>query len=112
MRDSRNQFMGARSNLVRGRTIAREAEALSLKEALSWTKERAVTKCIFESDAKLLVDAIHGFKGRSMFDTIVENCSEILKHFEEVLVVFAHRSANTVAHLLAQVAYSMTGLRE
>lgn len=46
MRDGMGQFMRARSNLVRGRMHAREAEAISLKEALSWTKEWGANKCI------------------------------------------------------------------
>lgn len=46
------------------------------------------------------------------FDTIVEACSESLKNFEEVSIVFVSRSANSVAHRLAQAAYSMSGPRE
>lgn len=44
-----------------------------------------------------------------MFDTIAEDCSELTKHFDEVLVIFVHRSANKIAHLLAQASYSMSG---
>lgn len=54
--------------------ILRDEEALRLKEALSWMKEWRTSKCVFKSDTKLLVDAVHGYKGRSMFDTIVEDC--------------------------------------
>lgn len=63
---------------------------MSLKEALSWIKAWRTSKCIFETDAKLLVDAINGMRGKSFFDTIVIDCTELLKHFEEVLVVFVH----------------------
>lgn len=38
---------------------AREAEVVSPREALSLTKDWRTRKCVFESDAKLLVDAIH-----------------------------------------------------
>lgn len=70
-------------------------------------------KYVFESDAKLLVDAFHGNRGSSFFDRIVEYCVELFKHFEEVLFVFFHRSANNiVAHLLAQAEYSMSGPQE
>ena len=37
---------------------------------------------------------------------IIEDCIDILKHFEQVLVMFVYRSANTAAHLLAKAAYS------
>lgn len=43
---------------------------------------------------------------------MVEDCIDILKHFDEVLVSFAFRSANRVAHELAKAAYSMSGPTE
>ena len=43
---------------------------------------------------------------------IIDDCIDVLKHFDEVLVAFVHRSANNVAHLLAKAAYSMSGLQE
>ena len=98
-RDDSGRFIRARSNIVHGRLQPREAEALGLKEALSWVKEWRASKCVFESDAKLLVDAVQGRRGLSYFDTIAEDCNELLKHFAEVLLVFIHRSANQVAHL-------------
>lgn len=49
-------------------------------------------------------------KGRTYFHAIVDDCIDTLKHFDEVLVCFAHRSANNVAHSLARAMYSMPGL--
>lgn len=112
VRDDRGCFLRARTNVLQGTTQVREAEAWSLREALEWVRKWRTTKCIFESDAKLLVDAIHGDRGRSNFDTIVEACSENLEHFEEVSIVFVSRSANSVAHALAQAARSMSGPME
>lgn len=112
VRDEHGKFLRVRVNLIQGRAYAREAEALSLKEALSWVKDWRVDKCIFESDAKLLVDAFSGRQGRSFFDTIVDDCRELLKHFVEVSIVFVHRYANSVAHALAQATYSLSGLKE
>lgn len=111
IRDERGKFLRARSNVVQGGLQPREAEAIGLKEALSWTKNWRQNKCIFECDAKLLVDAMNG-GGNSFFHTIVEDCIDIIKHFDEVLVVFVHRSANIVAHNLARAAYFMSGLTE
>lgn len=39
-------------------------------------------------DAKSVVDAVQGGRGISNFHTIIDDCVEIMKHFEEVLVVF------------------------
>lgn len=86
---------------MHGRSYAKQAEALSLKEALSWVKTWRNSKCIFESDSMML-EAIRKNQGRSNFDTIVEDCKELLEHFEEVLVVFVSRSANNIAHSICE----------
>lgn len=112
MRDDRGKFIRARMNTARGGTSAREAEAISMREALSWIKSWRTTKCVFESDAKLLVDAFYGPKGKSCFDTIVEDCNELLKHYDDVLIEFVPRSANSMAHTLARAAHSSPGLKE
>ncbi|XP_074378201.1 uncharacterized protein LOC141719726 [Apium graveolens] len=99
IRDEDGQFLRARSSSVTRTMQPREAEALSMKEAFSWTQQWRVSKCVFESDAQNLVDAINGHGGRSYFDTIVDDCKELLKHFTEVLVVYVPRSVNTDTHL-------------
>lgn len=61
------------------------------------------------------MDAINipgGSRDYSTFDYIVDDCKELVKHFEEVLIVFVPRSANNVAHLLARGAYSVSDLQE
>ncbi|KAL8105152.1 hypothetical protein AgCh_029083 [Apium graveolens] len=112
MRDGDGRFMRARMNTIQGGRSVREAKTLSMREALSWVKNWTTTKCIFEYDAKLFVDAFYGPKGKSCFVTIVEDCSELIKHYNEVLVDFVPRSANSVAHSLARAAYSNPGPRE
>ncbi|XP_074378428.1 uncharacterized protein LOC141719969 [Apium graveolens] len=114
-RDDRGQFLRARINKVQVGYLPKLAEALSMREALSWTKGWSSSKCVFETDAKILVEAINADKdnqGCSTFDCIVDDCKELIKHFEEVLIVFTPKSANSVAHLLAKGAHSMSGLQE
>ncbi|XP_074374534.1 uncharacterized protein LOC141714940 [Apium graveolens] len=112
IRDEGGNFLRARSTVLPGRLQPREAEALSLKEAFAWTKEWMNSKCIFEYDAKLLVDAVNSGQGNTYFHAMVEDCIDILKYFDEVLVCFSFRSANMVAHELARAAYSMSGSME
>ncbi|KAL8120291.1 hypothetical protein AgCh_017451 [Apium graveolens] len=112
VRDEDGLFLRARSNIIRGTRTPREAEALSLLEALSWVKEWRCNQCVFESDSKLLIDAIQAPKGRSLFVTIVEDCNELAKHYENVLFQFVPRSANSVAHEIARAACSNSGLSE
>ncbi|XP_074323842.1 uncharacterized protein LOC141660753 [Apium graveolens] len=94
MCDDRGKFLRARSSRIRGKMQPKMVEALSLREALSWIKQWRSSKCIFECNAKLVVDAVNGGRGKSIFDTILEDCVYLLKHYQEVLVTFVHRSAN------------------
>lgn len=112
IRDETGMFKKAMCKQLRGSWSPREAEALSLKEVLSWMKTHGFTNCIFETDSKLLADACNGSVGRSYFHSIVTDCTELLKHFENVLVRFVPRSANEVAHLLVRVSRSMSGSQE
>ncbi|XP_074327155.1 uncharacterized protein LOC141665071 [Apium graveolens] len=66
-RDERENFLRGRCNVVQGRFQPREAEAMGLKEALTWIKNWRTRKCIFECDAKLLVEAVNGSGGRLIF---------------------------------------------
>ncbi|XP_074337063.1 uncharacterized protein LOC141674243 [Apium graveolens] len=79
VRNESGAFVKAISNVLMINMQAREAETL-------WPS----SKRIFESDSKTLVEAVNGNGGASMFDTIAEYCSDLLKHFDEVLVNFVH----------------------
>lgn len=105
-------FVGDRAERISANLPPREAETAALKEVLSWTKEPGMRKCIFETDAKMLADACRGVSGRLFFHTIVSNCVEFFKHFDEVLVEYVLRSANSVAHTLARATHSMSDLQE
>ncbi|XP_074323039.1 uncharacterized protein LOC141659986 [Apium graveolens] len=112
IRDYQGYFFRVRSKVLQRNLQPREAEAMGLREALTWTKEWRNNKGIFESDAKGMVEAINGGSGSSYFHMIIEDCREIHKYFSEVLVVFTYRSANTLAHLLAKATYFMSGNQE
>lgn len=112
VRDEGGQFVRARSQVIQGSLQPREVEAVGLREALLWVEKWRRRKCVFECDAKEVVDAVNGEGGLSYFHMIIDDCREILKHFDEVLVAFVPRSANTVAHLLAKATYSMSGSQE
>lgn len=112
VRNEFGDFVRARVQRIAATMLPREAEAISLKEALSWTKSLNIKKCVFETDAKMLAYACEGVQGRSFFHTIVLDCVEYYKHFDDVLVNFIHRSANGVAHTLARAAHSMSDFQE
>lgn len=112
MRDSKGMFLGAKCCRLNGSWSPREAEALSMNEALSWVTLRGGQYCIFETDSQVLVAACKGGQGETIFGTIVGDCIELMKHIKPVLVKFVYRSANCVAHALARATYSMSEARE
>lgn len=111
MRDSQGVFLGARCGRIVGAWSPREAEAIAMKEALSWVISRRKHQCIMETDSRVLVQACNGQTGEAMFGTLVDDCIHLLKHINPVLVKFTYRSANSVAHDLARAAYSMSEVR-
>lgn len=81
-RDAAENFLKARSSWFEGLRVPREAEALGLKEALSWARESNFRRCIFETDSQVLAVACKGRCGRSYFDTQMLECIELFKHFD------------------------------
>lgn len=92
VRDDCGDFIRAKRSVMQTCMQPRIAKALSLREALSWIKDWRRTKCIFESDSKQLVDAINERRDKPYFGLIVDDCIELMKHYDEVLFVFAFRS--------------------
>ncbi|XP_017216875.1 uncharacterized protein LOC108194444 [Daucus carota subsp. sativus] len=56
MRDEQGRFIRAKNQRIAVAYQPREAEAIALKETLSWVKDLGYRKCIFETDAKTLAD--------------------------------------------------------
>lgn len=112
IRNAHGEFVAARCRRIKGAWNPREAEAIGLKEALSWTIAQGYQQCVFETDSHALALACNGRSGRAFFSTIVDDCLYLLKHINLVLVEFVYRSANTVAHVLAQASYSMSDVGE
>ena len=48
----------ARATPITGSFSPREAEAISVQEALSWLKEKGVDKCIVEPDSLQTIEGI------------------------------------------------------
>ncbi|XP_074347318.1 uncharacterized protein LOC141686164 [Apium graveolens] len=112
IRDEYGQFIRARNQKMQALYSPREAEALGLKEALSWVKNLGYKRCVFETDVKELAEACINVQGNSYFHLVVLDFIDLFKHFDEVLIDFVPRSANVVAHELARVTYSMSGVHE
>ena len=76
VRNAQGEFVGARCKRIEGSWCSKEAEAISLKEALGWTKALNLHLCIFETDSKVLAMACNGRGGDAYFNTIVSYCKQ------------------------------------
>ncbi|KAH9729134.1 hypothetical protein KPL70_009263 [Citrus sinensis] len=88
IRSSEGQFLAAKCGSLVGNFEAREAEALGVREVLSWLKNTQFFPIIIETDC-LQVALAHSLK--------------------EVTFSFVRRSANTAAHVVAKVGCSLSG---
>jgi ribonuclease HI len=86
-----------------------EGEAIAIKEAMSELMQRGLSCVIFESDSKIVVDAISSrHVGISEFSVLISDIKSLLEANPNFEVKFVKRQANMVAHSLARAAYSMT----
>ena len=56
-----------------------EAEALCMKEVLSWLKERQLDTCIIETDSMQVIEAQNTSSQNSMFHLIIDILCKLLK---------------------------------
>ncbi|WCJ19123.1 hypothetical protein M5689_001426 [Euphorbia peplus] len=108
IRDDAGIFCGAFSRKVRGNFSVREGEALGIREALSWVKNKSLEHVILESDAAFVVEHLRHHSFRSGYGVILDDCKYLISSFNDVSVNYVGRSANQVAHSLAKAAYSLT----
>ncbi|KAL8146376.1 hypothetical protein AgCh_004207 [Apium graveolens] len=86
------------------------AEAMAIKEALSWIDVMQWPHITVESDCLVVIQAIRSNTPmRSYFGVIIEECRSLLKRFHKVSLFFVKRSANMVAHQLARESYNYPG---
>jgi ribonuclease HI len=89
-----------------------EDEAMTIKEAIEEIMQRHLSHVIFESDSKVVVDAIHFRQdGLSEFSILISNIKNLLLLNNNFEVKFVKRQTNTIAHFLARTAYSISSRR-
>lgn len=60
-----------------------------------------------ETDSYAMADACNRISGRALIGTIVMNCIQLCKNKNPMLIHFAYRLVNNVAHVFVQTTYSM-----
>jgi ribonuclease HI len=112
LRDCHGNFKLAGTNLVNSPLTTLEGEAMALVEAMHEMIHRGFSKIIFESDSKLVVDAISSRQGGiSEFSILISHIQSLLCTHNYFEVKYVRRQANKVAHSLARAAFSMSRRR-
>uniref|UniRef100_A0A803QG24 RNase H type-1 domain-containing protein n=1 Tax=Cannabis sativa TaxID=3483 RepID=A0A803QG24_CANSA len=86
-----------------GSFSAEVVEALEVKEALSWLKDKGWNMVEVETDSLLTVQEIFNQQQMtSVFGLITHDCKSFLSSLSNVSLRFVKRSANKVAHYVAR----------
>lgn len=101
LRDSAGLLIKVRASCLPVRYLPREAEAIGVREALSWLKEEGLDNFIVETYSFQVVQAISHPCVVSPFGFIISECVDLLKHFNRVLVRFVYRTTNSATHACA-----------
>ncbi|XP_031093123.1 uncharacterized protein LOC115997669 isoform X1 [Ipomoea triloba] len=112
LRNSFGEFVAARGQNWLGCYQPKLAEAISVREALKWLKERNFDNVIVETDALLVIQGLKDSDFNSSFGLILEDIRKLASVFNCISFVFVKRSANTVAHKLAREAVFYADCRE
>lgn len=109
-RDAEGELVQATALYCEGVTSPVLAEALAIKEALSWIKMKAWEMVQLESDCLVAIQAIRSkVLMTSPFGLVIEECRRMLLESNKVSLFFIKRSANMVAHYLAKESCYYSG---
>ena len=82
-------FIAAKSDFFLGSFEAREAEAIGVREALSWLKKFAFHSVILEMDSLQIFNALHDKTSYpNGFGSIIDNCRALARSLGEVAFSF------------------------
>lgn len=104
-RDQEGALIEARSRCSFGRPDPELAEAMGIREALTWIKNFSYANVTVESDCLQVVQAIRSsFLCYSYLGRVIKECRVLLASLESksIKLIFVKRSANNVAHYLAK----------
>ncbi|GAU47873.1 hypothetical protein TSUD_404450, partial [Trifolium subterraneum] len=106
-RDNSGHFIAGMTQWQQTVISSVEGEAWALLLAMEEARHRGLNRVQFESDSKVLVEAIHmKRRGNSEFLSIVHDILSLMSSFINFEVKFLRRQANLVAHTLARAANS------
>ena len=111
LHDHEGTFLAARSVNKQIHLEPREAEALSVREALHWIRIQYLSNVIVEMDSLLVFQAITSSgRANSPFDLLVQDCIELAQQVANLKFNFVKRTSNSAAHYVAKAANSFSVL--
>ncbi|XP_074355573.1 uncharacterized protein LOC141695214 [Apium graveolens] len=111
MRNYLGEFLAGKNLCLPMADSVFEAEALGVREALSWIKDQQLhgTKVLVESDSLLTTKAIEGDKVICLeVGEVIEECKQALQNLSTVSVCFIQKNAKRVAHEIARIPCLVT----
>lgn len=105
IRNHNGELLEAVSSCKQATITLELAEAVSIKEALSWVKNQGKENVDIESDCLQVIQAIRcSFSNLSYLGKMVQECKQLMNELKDRSVVlrFVKRSANRVSHYLAR----------
>ncbi|KAL8111526.1 hypothetical protein AgCh_019295 [Apium graveolens] len=106
MRNHLGEFLACKNMCLPMVNSVLEAEAVGVREALSWIKDLQLhgTKVVVESDSLLTTKAIAGDIVNCLeVGEVLEECKQALQNLPTVAVSFIRKNANKVAHEIARI---------
>ena len=103
LRDYRGEVLGCQALLKSGHWKASIAEAIRLKEVLSWVELMGLSNVIVEMDVKCIIDEFHGGRENcSELGSIIETCIAKASKIHNFNLKYVSRRRNNVAHNIAK----------
>lgn len=112
IRNDKGEFLAAREQKWHGCFNSKVAEAISIREALRWLKEKKIDNILVETDALLVIKGLKVLDLNSSFSLILEDIRKLANDFLCISFSYVKRSANMVAHKLAREAMFIADCRE
>ncbi|KAJ9183789.1 hypothetical protein P3X46_007599 [Hevea brasiliensis] len=112
IRDSNGQFVEGMCKSLGYDQNSLNAEAMRVREALSWVKGRLFNMpLVMEMDCLMVKQALNCIlHDNSYFATLIHDCKFLVRDVASLSFSFVKKSANQVAHVLVRATDSMSGL--
>ena len=108
LRNSIGEFISAMAVLIPLNLAPKEAEIMRVRKALSWLKQMQMTKVLVKMDSQVVFSVLNRTSpASSPFAMLVKDCQDLTNSMSNIIFIFAKRSANNVAHIVARASCSM-----